>query len=111
MEGDSKNLRRQIEPKWPRQHWHPSLLRKAKRNMTITPSAKKFVTTPGSTKNSSTTSKASPTSATDRLTMQGIINASLCKSTFKKYLSYQTRLKEYCAEKNIIYDSSTVNDF
>ena len=43
MEGDSRNLRRQIEPKWPRQHWYPSFLRKAKRNMTITPSAKNLL--------------------------------------------------------------------
>ena len=89
----------------------PQLLEKSEKKHDHNTISKKFVTTPGSTKNSSTTSKASPTSATDWLTMQGIINSSLCKSTFKKYLSYQTRLKEYCAEKNIIYDSSTVNDF
>ena len=74
--------------------------------MTITPLA----TTPGSTKSSPTTSKASPTSTPDRLTTQDIINASrnaLRKSTCQKYLYYQTRWKEYCAEKNKIYDSPT----
>ena len=70
---------------------------------------RKFGTTPGSTKSSHTASKASPTSAPDRLTMQDIINASLRKSTCQKYLSYQTRWKEYCAEKNILYDSPTSN--
>ena len=58
---------------------------------------KKFGTTPGFTKSSPTTSKALPTSASDRSTTQDIINASLHKSAFEKYLSYQTRWKEYCA--------------
>ena len=49
---------------------------------------KKFGTTPGSTKSSLAASKASPTGAPDRLTMQDIINASLRKSTCQKYLSY-----------------------
>ena len=43
---------------------------------------KKFVTTPGSRKSSSTTSKTSPSSAPDQpdqLTTQGIINASLLR--------------------------------
>ena len=43
--------------------------------------------------------------------MQDMTNASLCKSTCQKYLSYQTRWKEYCAEKNILYDSPTVEQF
>ena len=73
--------------------------------------SKKFGTTPGSTKSSSTASKASPTSTPDRSTMQDIINASLRKSTCQKYLSYQTHWKEYCAEKNILYDSPTVKQF
>ena len=49
---------------------------------------KQFSTTPGSTKYSPTTSKASPASAPDRLTTQDIINASQRKSTCQKYLSY-----------------------
>ena len=74
--------------------------------------SKRFGTTPGSTKSSPITSKkASPTSTPDRLITQDIINASLCKSTCQKYLSYQTRWKEYCAEKNIIYDIPTVEQF
>ena len=73
--------------------------------------SKNFVTTPGSTKSSSTTSEASPTSAPDRLTTQDIINKLLPKSTCQKYLSYQTRWKDYCAEKNLIYDSATVEQF
>ena len=72
---------------------------------------KKFGATPGSTKISPTASKALPTSAPDRLTMQDIINASLRKSTCQTYLSYQTRWKEYCAEKNLLYDSPTVDQF
>ena len=32
-----------VIPKWPTQHWYPSLLRKVTRSMTITPSAKKLV--------------------------------------------------------------------
>ena len=28
-----------------------------------------------------------------------------------KYLSYQSRWKEYCTEKNIVYDSPTVEQF
>ena len=70
--------------------------------------SKKFGTTPGSTKSSPTTWKASPTSTLDQLTMQDIINASLRKSTCQKYLPYHKRWKEFCAEKNLIYDSPTV---
>ena len=73
--------------------------------------SKKFGTIPGSTKSSPTTPKASPTSTPDRLTTQDIINASLRKSTCQKYLYYQERWKEYCAEKNIVYDSPTVEQF
>ena len=71
--------------------------------------SKKFGTTPGSTISSLTPSEASPTSAPDQSTTKDIINASLCKSTCQKCLTYQTRWKEYCAEKNIIYDSSIVH--
>ena len=73
--------------------------------------SKKFGTTPGSTKSSPTTSKASPRSAPDRLATQDIINASLRKSACQKCLSYQTSSKEYCEEKNKIYDSPTVEQF
>ena len=73
--------------------------------------SKEFGTTPGSTKSSPTTPKASPTSTPNRLTTQDIINASLRKSTCQKYLYYQERWKEYCAEKNIVYDSPTVEQF
>ena len=69
---------------------------------------KKFDSTPGSTKSLSTTSKASPTSTPDQITTQDIINASLRKSTCQKY---QKRWKEFCAEKNIIYDSPTFEQF
>ena len=47
----------------------------------------------------------------DRLTTQDIINSSIRKSACQKHLSYQTRWKEYCAEKTIIYDSSAVEQF
>ena len=73
--------------------------------------SKEFATTPGSTKSSPTTPKASSTSTLNRLTTQDIINASLRKSTCQKYLYYQTRWKEYCAQKNIAYDSPTVDQF
>ena len=73
--------------------------------------SKKFGTTPGSTKSSPTASKASPANVPDRLTMQDMINASLRKSTCQKHLSYQTRWKEHCAEKNILYDSPTAEQF
>ena len=61
--------------------------------------SKEFATTPGSTKSSPTTPKASSTSTLNRLTTQDIINASLRKSTCQKYLYYQERWKEYCTEK------------
>ena len=62
--------------------------------------SKELVTTPGSTKSSPTTPKASPTSTPNQLTTQDIINnASLRKSTCQKYLYYQERWKEYCTEK------------
>ena len=77
----------------------PQLLEKSEKKHDHNTISKKFVTTPGSTKNSSTTSKASPTSATDRLTMQGIINASLCKSTLKKYVLSDTFERILCREK------------
>ena len=99
-----------VIPKWSAQHWYPKLLRKATKSMTITPSAKN-PQTPGSTKSSPTTPKALPTSTPDRLTTQDIISASLRKSTCQKYLCYQTCWKEYCAEKNILYDSPTVEQF
>ena len=73
--------------------------------------SKEFATTPGSTKSSPTTPKASSTSTLNRLTTQDIINASLRKSTCQKYLYYQERWKEYCTEKNIVYDSPTVEQF
>ena len=60
---------------------------------------KEFGATPGSTKSSPTTPKASPTSTPNRLTTQDIISASLHKSTCQKYLYYQERWKEYCTEK------------
>ena len=59
-------------------------------------------------KSSPTTPKALPTSTRVRLTTQDIINASLRKLTCQKHLYYQTRSKECCAEKNIAYDSPTV---
>ena len=73
--------------------------------------SKEFEATPGSRKSSRTTPKASPTSTSDRLTTQDIINASLRKSTCQKHLHYQTRWKKYFAEKNIVYDSPTVEQF
>ena len=73
--------------------------------------SKKFGTIPGSTKSSPTTPKATPTSTPDRLTTQDIINGSLLKVTCQKYLYYQTRWKEYCVEKNRVYDSPTVDQF
>ena len=73
--------------------------------------SKKFGTTPVSTKSSPTTSKASPSSTLDQLITQDIIHASLRRSTCQKYLSYQKRWKEYYGEKNIIYDTPTVEQF
>ena len=73
--------------------------------------SKKFGTTPGSTKGSPTTSKASPASTLDQLTTQDIINISLRKSTCQKYLPYQKRWNYFYAEKNMIYDSPKVEQF
>ena len=73
--------------------------------------SKEFGTTPQSTKSSHTTPKALPTSTSNRLTTQNIINASLCKSTCQKCLYYQERWKKYCPEKDIIYDSPTIEHF
>ena len=73
--------------------------------------SKKFSTTPLFTKSLSTTLKTSPASAFDHLTTQHIINASLRKSACQKYLYYQPRWKEYCAENNITYDSPAVLQF
>ena len=80
-ESDSKNLHRQKES-----HWSdpkithatlvPQPLEKNDEKHDYDTMSKKFGTTSGSTKSSSTTSKASPTSAPDRLTTQDIINAS-----------------------------------
>ena len=91
--------------------WVPQHLQKSNKKNDHNAISKKFGTTPGSRKSSSTISKASSTSAPDQLTTQDIINASLRKSTCQKYLSYQTSWKEYCAKKNIIYDSPTVQQF
>ena len=72
--------------------------------------SKKFSKNPGTTKRSSTALKASPASAPDQLTTQGITNAftRICLLTCQKFLSYQRRWKEYCTESNIIYESPTV---
>ena len=89
----------------------PQPLEKSKKKPAHNTISINFGTTPGSTKCSSTTSKASPTSAPGQLTAQDVINASLRKSTSQKYLSYQRLWKEYCAEKNKIYGSPTVEQF
>ena len=89
----------------------PKPLEKSDKTFDYNTINKKFGTTPGSTKNSPTTSKGSPTSTPDRLSTQDIINASLRNSRCQKYWLYQTRWKEYCAEKNIIHDSPTVEQF
>ena len=57
---------------------------------------KEFNTTPGSTKSSPTTLKASTKSTPNRLTTQDIINTSLRKSTCQKYFYYRN------AGKNIV---------
>ena len=98
-----------VIPNWPTQHWYSSLLSNKKHDYNTI--SKKFGTAPGFTKSSPATSKASPTSTPDRLIRQDIINASLRKSTCQKYLSYQAHWKKYCVEKNIIYDSPTVEQF
>ena len=79
--------------------------------MTITPSAKNLLQPQDPQNVHPRHQKLHLQSAPDRLTKQDIINGSLCKSTCQKYLSYQTRWKKYCAEKNIIYDSPTVEQF
>ena len=63
--------------------------------------SKEFGTTPGSTKSSPTTPKASPTSTPNRLTMQDIINASLHKySTCQKYVLLDMLERSLCREKH-----------
>ena len=57
---------------------------------------KEFNTTPGSTKSSTTTPKASTKITPNRSTTQDIINASLRKSTWQKYFYYRN------AGKNIV---------
>ena len=88
----------------------PQPLEKSDRKYDYNSISKKFGTNPGSTKSSPNASKASPTSDPGRLTTQDI-NASLRKSTCQKYLSCQTHWKEYCAKKNMLYDSPTVEQF
>ena len=116
MEGGRKNLQRQNEShcsnhQMAHETLVPQPLEKSDKKHGHSTISKKFGTTSGSIKSLSTTSKASPTSSPDRLTTQDIINASLGKSTCQKHLSYQTRWKKYCAEKNIIFDSPTVEQF
>ena len=72
---------------------------------------KKFVTTTGSAKSSSTTSIASPTSSPGWLTRQDITKASLRNSTYQIYFHYRTLWEEYFAEKSIIYDSPAFEHF
>ena len=86
----------------------PQPLEKSDKKHNYNTIAKNLGTTPGSTKRSPTASKASPTCSLDRLTTQDIISALLHKSTCQKYMSYHTCWKEYCAEKNKLYDSPTV---
>ena len=88
----------------------PQPLEKSNKKYDYHTISKEFAATPGSTKSSPTTPKASSTSTLNRLTTQDIINASLRKSTCQKYLYYQNRWK-YCAEKNIVYDSPTFEQF
>ena len=89
----------------------PQLLEKSDEKYDYHTISRKFVTIPWFTKSSPTTPKASPTSTPNWWTTQDIINESLCKSKCKKYLYYQERWKEYCAEKNIVYDSPAVEQF
>ena len=100
-----------VIPKWSTQHWYPNFLRKAMKSMTITPSAENLLQSHDSQKVHPLHQKASPTSTPNWWTTQDIINESLCKSKCKKYLYYQECWKEYCAEKNIVYDSPAVEQF
>ena len=88
----------------------PQPLEKSGKKYDYNSISKKFGTTPGSTKISPNASKASPTSDPGRLSTQDI-NASLRKPTCQQYLSCQTHWKEYCAEKNILHDSPTAEQF
>ena len=85
----------------------PQPLEKSSKKHDYNTISQKLGTTSGFIKSSPTASKASPTSASDQLTTQDIINASLRKSTCQKHLPYRTRWKEYCVEKNILHDSRT----
>ena len=107
-DGKSKNLHRQDEsycsdPEITYTTLLSQPLKKSNLKHKLNIISKKFSTTSSSIKSLPTLSKASSASAPVQLTTQDIINASLRKSTFQKYLSYQTRWKEYYAENNIIY--------
>ena len=83
----------------------PQTLEKSDKKHDYNTISKKFVTTPRSTKSSPTTSKVSPSSAPDRLTMQGIISASLLKSTRQKFVLSDTLERILCREKQTLWQS------
>ena len=89
-----------VMSKWPTQHWYPS--QKYQQQISFNPRIHKefnhYI--------KSFTCKCSwPVNHARDIT------ASLCESTCQKYLFYQTRWKEYCAENNIIHYNSTVDQF
>ena len=57
--------------------------------------------TTGSRETTSITPEDAHTSTPNKLTTKNIMNASLCKSTFKKYLTYQNQWKKYCAKISV----------
>ena len=115
-EGGSKNLQRQNEnhcsdPKMTHATLVPQPFEKRDKKLDHNTIRKKFVTTTGSAKSSSTTSIASPTSSPGWLTRQDITKASLRNSTYKIWLHYRTSWEEYCAVKSIIFDSPAFEHF
>lgn len=94
-----------VIPKRPMQHGYPRLLKEATRNMITAPSIKTLVQLQDP-------QKVHPLYWKLHLwTNQDTINALLRQSTSQKNLPYQTYWKEYCVESNIVYDSTTVEQF
>ena len=68
-------------------------------------------TTPEPNISTPITQKDASTSSINRMTTEDIINASLRKSTSKKYLVYQNKWNKYCSQYNIRCEHPTVNEF
>ena len=83
----------------------PQSLEKSHKKYDCNIISKNFGTAPGSTKSSSTTLKALPTSTADRLTKQDLIDTSLRNSTCKNYVLSDRLERLLCREKHNLWQS------